>query len=130
MLWFDAYEHPRCLARVAWDGKAGDPLIAPVQTGLREAASPSLHDLCGATVATGHLAVRQEDRALYGDRLAGRTSVPAVRRLGARLPLHATDVGRDAIGTCARWGGRGTDGACGPHHTAHRCPRWNAAVGS
>ena len=37
-------------------------LLAPVQTGLREVASPFLHDIYGATLATVHLAVRDRDR--------------------------------------------------------------------
>jgi DNA-binding IclR family transcriptional regulator len=69
-------------------------LLAPVQTGLREAASPFLHDLYGATLATVHLAVRDGVHALYLDRLAGHASVPVVSRIGSRLPLYATGVGK------------------------------------
>src|ERR1700722_13522764 len=46
-------------------------LLAPVQTGLRDVASPFLHDLYGATLATVHLAVRDGARALYLDTLSG-----------------------------------------------------------
>lgn len=69
-------------------------LLAPVQSDLREIASPFLHDIYGATLATVHLAVRDGDQVLYLDRLAGHASVPAVSRIGARLPLHATGVGK------------------------------------
>ncbi len=69
-------------------------LLAPVQTGLRQAASPFLHDLYGATLATVHLAVRDRLEVLYLDRLAGHASVPVVSRIGSRLPLHATGVGK------------------------------------
>ncbi|GAA4703737.1 IclR family transcriptional regulator [Nocardioides conyzicola] len=69
-------------------------LLAPVQTGLRELASPYLHDLYGATFATVHLAVRDETEVLYVDRLAGHASVPVVSSIGSRLPLHATGVGK------------------------------------
>lgn len=69
-------------------------LLAPVQTGLREAASPFLHDLYAATRATVHLAVREDDRVLYVDRLAGHASVPVVSTVGSRLPLHSTGVGK------------------------------------
>ncbi|GAA4723830.1 IclR family transcriptional regulator [Nocardioides endophyticus] len=69
-------------------------LLAPVQTGLREVASPYLHDLYGATLATVHLAVRDGTSALYVDRLAGHASVPVVSSIGSRLPLHATGVGK------------------------------------
>ena len=69
-------------------------LLAPVQTGLRELASPYLHDLYGATLATVHLAVRDGTEVLYLDRLAGHASVPVVSSIGSRLPMHATGVGK------------------------------------
>jgi DNA-binding IclR family transcriptional regulator len=69
-------------------------LLAPVQSGLRQAASPFLHDLYGATLATVHLAVRDGAEVLYVDRLAGHVSVPVVSQVGSRLPMHATGVGK------------------------------------
>ena len=69
-------------------------LLAPVQAGLVEAASPYLHDLYGATLATVHLAVRDGDAVLYLDRLRGHASVPVVSTIGSRLPMHATGVGK------------------------------------
>jgi DNA-binding IclR family transcriptional regulator len=69
-------------------------LLAPVQADLRQAASPFLHDLYGATLATVHLAVRDGAEVLYVDRLAGHVSVPVVSRTGSRLPMHATGVGK------------------------------------
>ncbi|WP_375478535.1 IclR family transcriptional regulator [uncultured Jatrophihabitans sp.] len=69
-------------------------LLAPMPTGLRVIAAPFLQDLYGATFATVHLAVRDGDRALYLDRLAGHASVPVVSDIGSRLPLHATGVGK------------------------------------
>jgi DNA-binding IclR family transcriptional regulator len=69
-------------------------LLAPVQAGLRQAASPFLHDLYGATLATVHLAVRDGVEVLYVDRLSGHVSVPVVSEIGSRLPMHATGVGK------------------------------------
>lgn len=69
-------------------------LLAPVQSGLRRLASPYLHDLYGATLATVHLAVRDGRQVLYVDRLSGHASVPVVSSIGSRLPLHATGVGK------------------------------------
>ena len=69
-------------------------LLAPVQAGLVETASPFLHDLYGATLATVHLAVRDGAEALYLDRLGGHASVPVVSTVGSRLPMHATGVGK------------------------------------
>ncbi|PUA78991.1 IclR family transcriptional regulator [Nocardioides currus] len=93
---------------VAWGALARDPrgrfaigrrlwdlgLLAPVQTGLRQLASPYLHDLYGATLDTVHLAVRDGLEVLYLDRLAGNTSVPVVSDIGSRLPMHSTGVGK------------------------------------
>ena len=69
-------------------------LLAPVNTGLKQVASPYLHDLYGATLATVHLAVRDGTQALYLDRLSGNASVPVVSTIGSRLPMHATGVGK------------------------------------
>jgi len=69
-------------------------LLAPVQTGLRQLASPFLHDIYAATLATVHLAVRDGAEVLYLDRLAGHASVPVVSTIGSRLPLHSTGVGK------------------------------------
>lgn len=78
------------VGRMLWD--VG--LLAPVQTGLRQIAAPFLQDLQAATRATVHLAERDGDRVLYLDRLSGRASVPVVSRVGSRLPMHATGVGK------------------------------------
>jgi DNA-binding IclR family transcriptional regulator len=69
-------------------------LLAPVETGLRHAASPFLHDLYGATLETVHLAVRDGTSVLYVERVAGRASVPVVSQVGSRLPMHSTGVGK------------------------------------
>ena len=69
-------------------------LLAEVQTGLRQIASPFLHDLHAATLATVHLAVRDGCEVLYVDRVSGHVSVPVVSRVGSRLPMHATGVGK------------------------------------
>ncbi|GAB3268496.1 IclR family transcriptional regulator [Kineosporia babensis] len=69
-------------------------LLAPVQSGLRQVASPFLHDIYAATLATVHLAVRDGDEVLYVDRLSGHQSVPVVSEIGSRLPLHCTGVGK------------------------------------
>ena len=69
-------------------------LLAPVQSGLRQTASPFLNDVYAATLATVHLAVRDDNQVLYLDRLAGTSSVPVVSQVGSRLPLHCTGVGK------------------------------------
>ena len=69
-------------------------LLAPVQAGLRQVASPFLHDIYAPTLATVHLGVRDGYEVLYVDRLSGHASVPVVSQIGSRLPLHATGVGK------------------------------------
>lgn len=69
-------------------------LLAPIQSGLRDVAAPFLQDLYSATSATVHLAVREGTQVLYLDRLSGRASVPVVSRVGGRLPLYSTGVGK------------------------------------
>jgi DNA-binding IclR family transcriptional regulator len=78
------------VGRMIWD--LG--LLAPARSGLGEAASPFLHDLYGATLATVHLAVREGTEVLYLARLSGHHSVPVVSSAGSRLPMHATGVGK------------------------------------
>jgi DNA-binding IclR family transcriptional regulator len=69
-------------------------LLAPVQTGLRQVASLFLNDVHAATRATVHLAIRDGTKVLYLERLSGRSSVPVVSRVGSRLPMHSTGVGK------------------------------------
>jgi DNA-binding IclR family transcriptional regulator len=69
-------------------------LLAPGPSGLREVASPFLHDIYAATLATVHLAVRDGTTVLYLSRLSGHQSVPVVSQVGSRLPMHATGVGK------------------------------------
>jgi len=68
--------------------------LAPTETGLRQVAEPFLHDLYGATLATVHLAIREGAEVVYLDRLRGNQSVPVVSKVGGRLPLHSTGVGK------------------------------------
>lgn len=68
--------------------------LARVETDLREVAAPFLQDIHAATRATVHLAIREGEAALYLDSISGQASVPVVSRTGARLPLHATGVGK------------------------------------
>lgn len=69
-------------------------LLAPVNQELREVALPFMHDIHAATGDVVHLAVREGDAALYVERMVGSGSVPVLSRMGARLPLHATGVGK------------------------------------
>lgn len=61
---------------------------------MRETARPFLQDLFSLTQETSHLAVREGREALYIDRVYGSKRVPRASRVGGRLPLHATAVGK------------------------------------
>ena len=69
-------------------------LLAPLHIQLREIALPFLQTLYEVTRENVHLAVRDGNDALYVEKLAGHRSVPIISRIGARLPLHATGVGK------------------------------------
>jgi len=68
--------------------------LAPRSVGLREAALPILGDLYEATHQNVQLAVLDGTDAVYIERISGRDAVHVVTRVGGRLPLHATGVGR------------------------------------
>jgi len=69
-------------------------LLAPVHGELRQVALPFMQDLYEATKENVHLALRQGLSAMYVERISGRGSVPVLSQPGARLPLHATGVGK------------------------------------
>jgi DNA-binding IclR family transcriptional regulator len=60
----------------------------------REIARPHLQDLFSLTQETVHIAVRDGMDVLYVDRIYGSRRVPQASRVGGRLPLHATAVGK------------------------------------
>ncbi|WP_255770817.1 IclR family transcriptional regulator [Pseudarthrobacter sulfonivorans] len=61
---------------------------------LRDAAQPYVQDLFSLTGETAHLAVRAGHDVLYIDRVYGSKRVPRASRVGGRLPMHATAVGK------------------------------------
>ena len=70
---------------------------------LRDTARPHLQDLFSLTGETAHIAVREGDEALYIDRIYGSTRVPRASRVGGRLPLHATAVGKVLLAFEESW---------------------------
>jgi len=70
---------------------------------LREAARPYLQDLFSLTQETSNLAVRKGREALYIDRVYGSKRIPRASRVGGRLPLHATAVGKVLLAYEERW---------------------------
>lgn len=61
---------------------------------LREVAHPWLQELFAATGENVHLAVRDGMEVLYVVKVYGVHAVPIMSRTGARLPMHATGVGK------------------------------------
>jgi DNA-binding IclR family transcriptional regulator len=70
---------------------------------LRDAARPFLQDLFSLTHETSNLAVRKGREALYIDRVYSSKRVPRAARVGGRLPLHATAVGKVLLAYEERW---------------------------
>jgi len=73
--------------------------LSPVSMVLRERALPHLLGLYEATGENVHLAVLAEAEALYVARLTGSSSIPTLSRMGGRLPLHTTGVGKALLST-------------------------------
>lgn len=69
----------------------------------REIARPHLQDLYSLTQETVHIAVRDGTDALYVDRVYGSRRVPQSSRVGGRLPLHATAVGKAILAHEEDW---------------------------
>lgn len=68
--------------------------LAPIRGGLRELAMPFMEDLYEATHENIQLAVRTGLEAMILEKISGRESVRILTRVGGRLPLHATGVGK------------------------------------
>lgn len=68
--------------------------LAPIRGGLRELAIPFMEDLYEATHENIQLAVLAGTEAMILEKISGRQSVRIVTRVGGRLPLHATGVGK------------------------------------
>lgn len=70
---------------------------------LRETVRPHLQDLFSLTQETVHLAIRDGHEALYIDRVYSSKRVPRASRVGGRLPLHATAVGKVLLAQEEEW---------------------------
>lgn len=68
--------------------------LVPVKQRLREAALPFLQDLFLATHETVHLGVRDGLDVVYVDKIHGHSDLGLPSRVGGRLPLTSTAVGK------------------------------------
>lgn len=70
---------------------------------LRDTAKPYIQDLHNLTQEMSQLAVRDGDSALYIERIYGSSRVPKASRVGGRLPLHVTAVGKVILAFDEPW---------------------------
>ena len=68
--------------------------LVPRQRGLLEAAAPFLTDLFEATHETVHLAVPDGVEVVYVQKLDGSRGPRVPSRVGGRMPMHCTGVGK------------------------------------
>jgi DNA-binding IclR family transcriptional regulator len=64
---------------------------------------PFLQDLFDLVHENVHMAIRQGANALYVDKIYGSRKMPVVSRVGSKLPLHATAVGRVLLAAEPDW---------------------------
>ena len=69
-------------------------LLTPLHGRLRESALPFLLNLQYKTGETVQFAIPDGSTALYIEKLTNEESVPQQSRIGARMPLHATGLGK------------------------------------
>jgi DNA-binding IclR family transcriptional regulator len=67
---------------------------ASVERGLVDVATPFMEDLYELTHETVHLAVREASDAVYVAKIGGHQQAVAPSRVGGRLPLHCTAIGK------------------------------------
>jgi DNA-binding IclR family transcriptional regulator len=67
---------------------------ASVERGLLEVAIPFLEELREKTQETVHLGIREGLEVVYVAKVGGHQQAAAPSRLGGRMPLHATAIGK------------------------------------
>jgi DNA-binding IclR family transcriptional regulator len=69
-------------------------MLASVERGLIEVATPFLEDLYERTHETVHLGLRERHEVVYVAKMGGHRQVRSPSRLGGRMPLYATAIGK------------------------------------
>ena len=75
--------------------------LVPRQRRLREVALPYMEDLYELTHETIHFGVLDQNEVLYIERIHGHESVDCATRIGGRMPLHCTGLGKSLLAWCA-----------------------------
>lgn len=70
---------------------------ASVERGLLEVATPFLEDLYERTHETVHLGLREGVEVVYVAKLGGHRQAKTPSRLGGRMPLYATAIGKSLL---------------------------------
>lgn len=68
--------------------------LTPAKSDLRETALPFMQDLYEATHETVHLGVRDGLDVVYAEKIRGHGGVDVPSRVGGRLPMSSTGVGK------------------------------------
>ncbi len=89
----------RLLERVGSGYRLGSRLFelgmrAGVERGLMEVAIPYMEDLYERTHETVHLGVREGTEVVYIAKIGGHRQAVAPSRVGGRMPLHCTAIGK------------------------------------
>lgn len=69
-------------------------MLASLERTLIEVATPYLEDLYERTHENVHLAVREGSEIVYVAKVAGHRGARAPTRVGGRMPVHATGLGK------------------------------------
>jgi DNA-binding IclR family transcriptional regulator len=69
-------------------------MLASLERTLLEVATPFLEDLYERTHETVHLGVREGSEVVYVAKVAGHRQVRSPTRIGGRMPLHSTALGK------------------------------------
>lgn len=64
---------------------------------LKEVAHPILSELAEQTKDTVHLGIKDEDHIFYLDKISGQRPIELRSRIGDRLPLAATGIGKSLM---------------------------------
>lgn len=70
---------------------------ASVERGLVEVATPFMEDLYELTHETVHLGVREGREVMYAAKIGGHRQADSPSRIGGRLPLHCTAIGKSLL---------------------------------
>lgn len=76
-------------ARVAW---LGAKFLESMD--VREVARPILEELAQVTRETIHLGIMDGDEVMYLDKVPGQQTVQMRSRVGSRMPIHSTALGK------------------------------------